>query len=67
MTDEEIRAISKIFIVACGSAYHTGVTAKYIFENVHAHGRHLHAFPSPGLVVDRTARKVTHNPFASWD
>lgn len=34
MTDEEIRAISKIFIVACGSAYHTGVTAKYIFEKL---------------------------------
>ena len=34
MTDEEIRAIRKIFIVACGSAYHTGVTSKYIFEKL---------------------------------
>ncbi|WP_461879298.1 glutamine--fructose-6-phosphate transaminase (isomerizing) [Fusicatenibacter sp.] len=34
MTEEEIRAISKIFIVACGSAYHTGVTAKYVFEKL---------------------------------
>ena len=34
MTDEEIRTISKIFIVACGSAYHPGVTAKYIFEKL---------------------------------
>lgn len=34
MTDEKIRAISKIFIVACGSAYHTGVTAKYVFEKL---------------------------------
>ena len=34
MIDEEIRAISKIFIVACGSAYHTGVTAKYVFEKL---------------------------------
>ena len=34
MTDEEIRTISKIFIVACGSAYHTGVTAKYVFEKL---------------------------------
>ncbi len=32
MTDEEIRSIKKIHIVACGSAYHTGVTNKYIFE-----------------------------------
>lgn len=34
MTDEEIRSIKKIFIVACGSAYHTGVTAKYVFEGL---------------------------------
>ena len=34
MTDEEIRAIKKIYIVACGSAYHTGVTCKYIFEGM---------------------------------
>lgn len=34
MTGEEIRAIKKIFIVACGSAYHTGVTAKYVFEGM---------------------------------
>ena len=32
MSDEEIRNIQKIYIVACGSAYHTGVTAKYVFE-----------------------------------
>lgn len=34
MTDEEIANIKKIFIVACGSAYHTGVTAKYVFEGM---------------------------------
>lgn len=34
MTDEEIRAIQKIYIVACGSAYHTGVTSKYVFEGL---------------------------------
>ncbi|MDY3251365.1 MAG: glutamine--fructose-6-phosphate transaminase (isomerizing) [Candidatus Choladocola sp.] len=34
MTDEEIRKIRKIFIVACGSAYHTGVSAKYVFEGM---------------------------------
>ena len=34
MTDEEIRQIRKIYIVACGSAYHTGVTAKYVFEGL---------------------------------
>lgn len=34
MTDEEIKAIKKLYIVACGSAYHTGVTAKYVFEGM---------------------------------
>ena len=34
MTDEEIKAINKIIIVACGSAYHTGVTAKYVLEGM---------------------------------
>lgn len=34
MSDEEIRAIGRIHIVACGSAYHTGVTAKYVFEGM---------------------------------
>lgn len=34
MSDEEIRKIRKIYIIACGSAYHTGVTAKYVFEGL---------------------------------
>lgn len=34
MTDEEIRAIRKIHMVACGSAYHTGFTNKYVFEGL---------------------------------
>lgn len=34
MTDEEIRSIRKIMIVACGSAYHAGVTSKYVFEGM---------------------------------
>jgi glucosamine--fructose-6-phosphate aminotransferase (isomerizing) len=34
MTDEEIRGVKRIHIVACGSAYHTGVTAKYVFEGL---------------------------------
>ena len=34
MTDDEIRALKKIHIVACGSAYHTGVTSKYVFEGM---------------------------------
>ena len=34
ITDEEIKAIRKIYIIACGSAYHTGVTAKYVFEGL---------------------------------
>ena len=34
MTDEELRAVKKILIVACGSAYHTGVTGKYVLEGL---------------------------------
>ena len=34
MGEAEIRAIHKIHIVACGSAYHAGVTAKYVFEGL---------------------------------
>ncbi len=34
MTDEEIKNIHKIMIVACGSASHTGMTSKYIFEGM---------------------------------
>lgn len=34
MSDEEIRAVKKIHIVACGSAYHAGVTGKYVIEGL---------------------------------
>ena len=34
MSDDEIRAIKKIHMVACGSAYHTGFTNKYVFEGL---------------------------------
>lgn len=34
MSDEDIKAVKKIIIVACGSAYHTGVTAKYVLEGM---------------------------------
>ena len=32
MSDDEIKNVSRIRIAACGSAYHTGVTAKYVME-----------------------------------
>ena len=34
MTEEEIRQISRVQIVACGSAYHVGVTSKYMMEKI---------------------------------
>ena len=34
MTDEEIKDLRKIFIIACGSAYHAGVTGKYVIEEM---------------------------------
>lgn len=34
LSDEEIARIRKIHIVACGSAYHAGVTGKYVIEGL---------------------------------
>ncbi len=34
MSREEIKAIKRLHMVACGSAYHAGMTAKYIFEGM---------------------------------
>ena len=34
MNDDDIRAIKKIHVVACGSAYHAGVTGKYVIEGL---------------------------------
>lgn len=34
LTDEDIKKISNIQIVACGSAYHVGVVAQYVIENL---------------------------------
>ena len=34
MSEDDIKAIKKIMIVACGSAYHAGMTAKYVFEGL---------------------------------
>lgn len=34
MSDEELRGVKKIHIVACGSAYHAGVTGKYVLEEL---------------------------------
>lgn len=34
MSDDEIRALRKIHIVACGSAYHAGMTGKYVLEGL---------------------------------
>ncbi|MBU9736553.1 glutamine--fructose-6-phosphate transaminase (isomerizing) [Diplocloster agilis] len=34
MSDEEIRSIRKIYIIACGSAFHSGMTNKYVFEGL---------------------------------
>ena len=34
LTDEEISNIQQVYIVACGSAYHVGVAAQYVFEEL---------------------------------
>lgn len=34
LTDEDIRGLSRLYIVACGSAYHVGIAAKYVIEDL---------------------------------
>ena len=34
ITDEDIRAFRQIYIVACGSAWHVGMAAQYVFEGL---------------------------------
>ncbi len=34
LTVDQIKSFTKIYIVACGSAYHAGVVAKYVFEKL---------------------------------
>lgn len=34
LSKDDILALRKIFIVACGSAYHVGMVAKYVMENM---------------------------------
>ena len=34
LTDEILKSLERIYIVACGSAYHVGVAAKYVLEGM---------------------------------
>ena len=34
LDEEEIRKISQIYVIACGSAYHVGVAAQYVIEDL---------------------------------
>ncbi|MGB3663474.1 glutamine--fructose-6-phosphate transaminase (isomerizing) [Mycolicibacter algericus] len=33
LSDQELREIDKVFVVACGTAYHSGLLAKYVIEH----------------------------------
>lgn len=33
LTDQELRDVDKVFVVACGSAFHSGLVAKYAIEH----------------------------------
>ncbi|PRX43989.1 glucosamine--fructose-6-phosphate aminotransferase (isomerizing) [Prauserella shujinwangii] len=33
MSDQDLREVDKVFVVACGSAYHSGLVAKYAIEH----------------------------------
>lgn len=34
LTDKKLKSINRVVITACGSAYHTGMVAKYMFEEL---------------------------------
>ncbi len=34
LSEEDIKEISQIYIVACGSAYHVEIVAQYVIENL---------------------------------
>lgn len=34
LSDEDIKTISQLYIVACGSAWHVGMAAQYVFEDL---------------------------------
>lgn len=34
ISDEEIKAFEQIYIVACGSAWHVGMAAQYVLEDL---------------------------------
>ena len=34
LSDEQVKKLERIYIVACGSAYHVGMSAKYILESL---------------------------------
>lgn len=34
LSDEALRAVPRLYIIGCGSAYHVGVAARYVFENL---------------------------------
>ncbi|MCM1157250.1 MAG: glutamine--fructose-6-phosphate transaminase (isomerizing) [Bacteroidales bacterium] len=34
MSEEEMKALKRIYIIGCGSAYHVGVTGKYVLEKL---------------------------------
>ena len=52
LSDEEIKKISQIYIVACGSAYHVGVVAQYVMEDLASEFRYRKPLLDPdGLVI----------------
>ena len=53
LSDQELRDVDKVFVVACGSAYHSGLLAKYAIEHwtrlpVEGRTRQRIPLPRPG-------------------
>ena len=62
LSDDDLRTIDKVFVVACGTAYHSGLIAKYAIEHWSRHpgrgrGRQRVPLPRPGSRPGHAGRR----------
>ena len=61
LSDDELRAVDKVFIVGCGTSYHAGLVAKYAIEHwarLAGRERHRQRVPLPRPGARRRTRLV---------
>ena len=71
LTDQDLRDVDKVFIVACGTAYHAGLIAKYAIEHwtrIPCRGRagQRVPLPRPGARPVHAGRRRSPSPARRW-